>query len=83
MSEIASVFTDSEALSMGLVVGVIIVAVLILAFVLGARRHDRELEPDWDPHSPQRDAWATPPTTPGHAPHGDATAPGHIAYTRP
>jgi hypothetical protein len=79
----ASVFTDAEALSTGLVVGVVIVVALILAFVLGARRHDREPEPDWEPHSPERDAWSTPPSTPGHAPHGDAAAPDHISFTRP
>jgi hypothetical protein len=79
----ASMFTNTEALSMGAVVGTIIVIALILAFVLGARRKDREPEPEQSPHSPERDAWATPISTPGHAPHGDADAPEHIIYTRP
>jgi hypothetical protein len=75
--------TTLESLSMGAVVGAIIVIALILAFVLGARRKDREPEPDQTPHSPERDAWATPPTTPGHAPHGDPSTPEHVTYTKP
>ena len=82
MTVSASRLTDIEGLSMGLTVGLIIVAVLIAAFVLGARHRDREPEPDWNPQSPGRDAWPTPPPTAGHAPHGDAHAPAHIAYTR-
>ncbi|MHA6758439.1 DUF6479 family protein [Streptacidiphilus sp. PAMC 29251] len=79
----AAMFTDGEGLSLGLVMGVIVVAALILAAVLGARRKEREPEPDRMPHSPERDAWSTPLSTPGHAPHGDASTPEHIIYTRP
>lgn len=79
----AAGLTSTEALVYGAVVAAVIVAALLLAFMLGARRQVKEPEPDPEPHSPERDAWATPPTTPGHAPHGDPTAPQHVVYTRP
>ncbi|WP_052433166.1 DUF6479 family protein [Streptacidiphilus carbonis] len=56
------------------IVGVVIVAVLIGAFVLGSRRKRREPPPNvHPPHVPDRpdpEAWSTPPDTPGRAPHG-------------
>ncbi|MFC1418494.1 DUF6479 family protein [Streptacidiphilus cavernicola] len=78
-----SALTGAEAVTVGTVVGVVIIAVLILAFVLGSRRKEREPRPDPTPHSPERDAWSTPPSTPGHAPHGDATVPSHYVNLRP
>ncbi|TDU04987.1 hypothetical protein EDD99_3470 [Streptomyces sp. 846.5] len=72
----------SAGLTLGVVVGVLIVAVLILAFVLGARRKDREPVPDRSPHSPERESWSTPPSTPGHAPLGDSANPEHLKFRR-
>ena len=79
----ASALTGAEAVTFGAIIGVVIIAVLILAFVLGSRRKEREPEPDPSPHSPERDAWSTPPSTPGHAPHGDPGVPSHYVNLRP
>ncbi|MFC1435673.1 DUF6479 family protein [Streptacidiphilus sp. N1-3] len=78
-----STFTPLEALAAGAAIGSLIVIVLILAFVLGSRRKEREPEPEAMPLSATRDAWATPASTPGHAPRGDATAAQHVLYLRP
>ena len=78
----ASSLTGAEAVTTGVAVAVVLVAALILAFVLGSRRKEREPEPDQMPRSPERDSWATPLWTTGHAPHGDPTVPSHFVYTR-
>jgi LPXTG-motif cell wall-anchored protein len=74
---VASPLTGAEAVTIGVVLGVIIVLVLIVAFVLGARRKEREPSPELEPLPPNRDSWATPPATTGHAPHGDPNTAGH------
>jgi hypothetical protein len=83
MSLLAANINGASAVVIGVVAGLIIVAVLIGAFVLGSRRKEKEPIADQDPHSPERDSWATPISTPGHAPHGDANAPGHHIDARP
>jgi Family of unknown function (DUF6479) len=74
---LAAVITGAAAVTVGVVAGVVVVVVLIGAFVLGARRKEREPSPELEPRAPGRDSWATPPSTTGHAPHGDPDAPGH------
>ncbi|MFC1420900.1 hypothetical protein [Streptacidiphilus cavernicola] len=54
MFELASKYTEAEALGGGVVIGVIIVGALILAFVLGARHYE------WEP-SPLASTRQTPP----------------------
>jgi hypothetical protein len=80
---VTSHITGAEAVSVGAVIGTFIVGVLILAFVIGARLKEREEAPDQSPLSQGRDAWSTPPSTPGHAPHGDAGSPQHYNYLKP
>ncbi|QMU74531.1 hypothetical protein GXW83_00735 [Streptacidiphilus sp. PB12-B1b] len=74
---LATPFTGAEAVTIGVVIGVVVVLALTLTFVLGARRREREPAPDLEPRAPHRDSWATHPSTPGRAPHGDPDAPGH------
>ena len=62
---LAAKITGTAAGIIGGAAGVIIVLVLIGAFILGARRKEREPAPELEPHSPERDSWATPPATPG------------------
>ncbi|MBC3841273.1 hypothetical protein GXW82_16095 [Streptacidiphilus sp. 4-A2] len=74
MLDLAAAGINSTAAAIvGGALGVIIVAVLIGAFVLGSWRKEREPAPDLEPHEPERDSWATPPSTPGRHPHGDPT----------
>ena len=68
---LAAGINDTAAQIVGGALGVIIVLVLIVAFVLGSRRKEREPAPDLEPHTPERDSWATLPSTPGRHPHGD------------
>jgi hypothetical protein len=74
---LATSFTGAEAVTVGVVIGAVVVVALIVAFVFGAKRREKEPVPDMQPHEPERDSWATPPSTPGRAPHGDPHAPGH------
>ncbi|QMU69568.1 DUF6479 family protein [Streptacidiphilus sp. P02-A3a] len=74
MSVLAAGINSTAAAVVGGALGVIIVLVLIGAFVVGAWRKEREPAPELEPHSPERESWATPPSTPGRHPHGDQGA---------
>ncbi len=74
---LAANISSTGATVIGAVVGLVIVAALIVAFVLGSRRKEKEPVPDLDPMNPVRDSWATPRFTPGHEHHGDPLSPVH------
>ena len=73
MFVLAAGFNGTAAAIVGGALGVIIVLVLIGAFVVGAWRKEREPAPELEPQAPERELWATPPSTPGRHrdPHGD------------
>ncbi len=74
---LAAGITSTAALTVGVVLCVVVVLVLIGAFVLGARRKEREPSPELEPLPPERDSWATPVSTTGRAPHGDPDTASH------